>query len=137
MTSFHFTTVTTVSVAKGFSINSLDVELIFIRLAKHKRLLSLFGLLRKSFLEVLHPRSHLEYNQAVLEMKEKGKLKYCMVLQVKTGNVFSWKRIQIKHWKILNSSFHQKYLGITYHHRTKMVILQYSGESISCVNDFK
>lgn len=63
LTSFHFTALTIVSVAKGFSMNCLDVEFISIRLVKHKRLLSLLDLLKKSFLEVLYPRSHLEYNQ--------------------------------------------------------------------------
>lgn len=69
LTSFHFTTLTIVSVAKGFSINYLDVEFISITLVKHKRLPSLFWLLIRSFLEVLY--LHLEYNQVALEMKEK------------------------------------------------------------------
>lgn len=116
---------TILSVAKDFSMSYLDVEFISITLVKHKRLLSLFCLLIKSFLEVLYPRSHLEYNQVVLEMKEKGKLKYW------TGPAsHNWKCLLLEKdskqtpWKILNSSFHQKYLGISCNHRTKMVILQ-------------
>lgn len=122
LTSFHFTTLTIVSVAKVFSLNYLDVEFISITLVKHKRLPALFCLL-KSFLEVLYPRSHLEYNQVVLEMKEKSKLNYW------TGTATNnWKCFLLEKdsnqtpWKILNSSFHQKYLGISHHHRTKMVI---------------
>lgn len=133
LTSFHFTTLTTVSVAKGFSINYLDMEFIFIRLVKHKRLLSLFGLLKKSFLEVLHPRSHLEYDQAVLEMKEKGKLKYCMVLQVITGNVLSWKRSQIKHLGKYSTAASTKSIS-AFHIITELKRSSYSTqESLSAV----
>lgn len=123
LTYFHFITLTTVSVAKVFSLNYLDVEFISMTPVKHKRLLSLFCLLMKSFLEVLYPRSHLENNQVALEMKEKSKLKYW------TGPAsHNWKCFVLEQdsnqtpWKILYSSFHQKYPGISHHHRTKMVI---------------
>lgn len=115
LTYFHFTTLTIVS--KDSSINYLDVEFISITLVKHKRLLSLFWLLIKLFLEVLYPRSHLEYNQVVLETKENW-----------TGPAsHNWKCFLLEKdsnqtpWKIFNSSFQQKYLGISHHHRTKMV----------------
>lgn len=138
LTSFHFTTLTIVSVARDFSINYLDVEFISITLVKHKRLLWLFSLLIKSFLEVPYPRSHLEYNQVALETKEKSKLKYWTGLATHNRKCFPLEEDSNQRpWTILNSSFHQKYLGISNNHRTKTLTFQYLRESISCVNDFK